>query len=62
MSQRTRRRVKRNGGTKSIIRRSPSSSEKQSVKTRKTVRWHPEVKNPKKKLGRTRSQTQNSLK
>lgn len=51
-----------NGGTRSILRREKSRDDDSKmspspVKTRKTVSWHPEVKSPKKKLGRTRSQT-----
>ena len=64
--RRTRRRGKagakkgtKRGGAKSILRkpRSSSSSEKgASGKTKKSVKWHPDVRSPK-KLGRTRAQT-----
>lgn len=52
MTRRTRR--KKQGGTKSkgILKHSP-----RTAKSRKTVKWHPDVKSPKKPLGRTRSQS-----
>ena len=53
---------KKRGGTRSILRQEKSRDDDYKishspVKSRKTVSWHPEVKSPKKKLGRTRSQT-----
>lgn len=59
--RRTRRRGKagaKKGGAKSILRkhRSSSGEKEASGKTRKSVKWHPDVRSPK-KLGRTRAQT-----
>jgi hypothetical protein len=60
------RRTHKKRGGKGILRRAKSSnsgsgsgSSNKSGKTRmrKSVRWHPEVKSPKKPLGRTRSRT-----
>ena len=53
--RRTRRRGKK-GGTKSILRRPRSSSSGDKQKTKKSVKWHPDARSPK-KLGRTRAQT-----
>ena len=57
----TRRRRKagaKRGGTKGILRNNRSSSGEKAAsgKTKKSVKWHPEVKSPK-RLGRTRAQT-----
>ena len=57
----TRRRGKagaKRGGTKGILRKHRSSSGEKAAsgKTKKSVKWHPEVKSPR-KLGRTRAQT-----
>ena len=59
--RRSRRRGKagtKKGGAKSILRKQRSSSGEKgaSGKTKKSVKWHPDVRSPK-KLGRTRAQT-----
>ena len=59
--RRTRRRGKvgaKRGGTKGILRKQRSSSGEKAAsgKTKKSVKWHPDVRSPK-KLGRTRAQT-----
>jgi hypothetical protein len=48
-------RRKQSGGTKSILRKPHTNTT--APKSKKTVKWHPEVKSPKKPLGRTRSRT-----
>ena len=44
---------RKRGGTKSILRKPQTNT----TAPKKTVKWHPEVKSPKKPLGRTRSRT-----
>lgn len=46
------------GGTKGILQKHRSSSGEKAAsgKTKKSVKWHPDVRSPK-KLGRTRAQT-----
>ena len=48
-------RRKQKGGAKSILRKPQTNTT--APKAKKTVKWHPEVKSPKKPLGRTRSRT-----
>jgi hypothetical protein len=60
-ARRTRRRGKagtNKGGAKSILRKQRSSGgeKRESGKTKKSVKWHPDVRSPK-KIGRTRAQT-----